>query len=216
MPSAAPPANTVKCVISGTLPSGEIFAFGFQMDGSGISGQLALTQLLGVVSGSLTGNFLTTAVKALFGTGVVFTTVSLYYYNGGSTAALQAQNSGINTPGTSAAAQLPDQCALVVSLLTGIPGRTKRGRLYLPPMSAGLMNGNGQLSSATCTTVAAAMAAFFNGIRTSANGAQPVVASATAGTKTPLTSVRVDSIVDTQRRRRNKIIPAASIVNNGV
>lgn len=213
MTTPAPPNQTVKAIVSGTLPNNEIFAFGFQLDGSGITGQLSLTNLLGVVSASLTNNFLTTGVKALFPSSVTFTTVSLYYYTGGSTAALQAQNAGINTAGTSGSNALPNQCALVVTLQTGVPGRTKRGRSYLPTLAVNAITANGQLTSPTCTLIANAFAAFLEGIKTATNGAQPVVASARSSAKTNITSVRVDSLIDTQRRRRNKSLPQASIVS---
>lgn len=212
MPTLAPPANTVKAIISGTLANNEIFAFGFQLDGSGITGQLSLTQLQGTVSAALTSGFLTTSVKALFSTTTVFTTVSLYYYTGGTKAALQSQNAGINTAGTSAGIPLPNQCAEVVTLQTGIPGRSKRGRAYLPPVTVTSLTATGQVASANCTTLANAFAGMLSAIKGGTNGATPVVASATQNAKTPITAVRVDSLVDTQRRRRNKSLPLASIV----
>jgi hypothetical protein len=206
-----PPANTVKVVIGGNQFGGEEFAYGFQLDGSNIDGQLALTNLLGVVVGSLNGNFLTTDVKGIFHTSTVWHSVRLYLYKGGSQASLIAERTDLNVAGTGSSGPLPLQCAIVASLETGVPGRSNRGRSYLPTPSLQVMGANSQVTSTVCTVLANAYAAMLTGIKQSSNGANPVVASATKGAMTPLSNVRVDSAVDTQRRRRNKVVPAASV-----
>lgn len=203
-------AGTVKTVISGVLVGGEQFAFGFQANLGSSAGQLALTQYNGVVSGSLTGNLLTTTIKALLPSTTRFTTVTSYLYTGGSTASLVAQNAGINTAGTGTTSPMPNQCAIVVSLLTGIPGRSTRGRAYFPGWTGDqIIASTGQLSSTSSGQLAAAWGAFLSGVKDTTNGAPPVVASSLHGTVTPIVQVAVDTIIDTQRRRRDKMVPTA-------
>jgi hypothetical protein len=206
------PSGTIKTVIGGTLPGGEVFAFGWQNRAVGVSTQTDLNMVNGQTNAALANNFLTTSVKALFSTQVVFTRVTNYLYTGGSSASLVS----VSTPsiaGTSAVAGMPNQCAVVVTLETGVPGRSNRGRAYLPPVNVGLINaGTVQLSSATCTTLANAFASMLTALHddSSPNGV-PAVASALKGAIRDITAVRVDSIIDTQRRRRNKLVPQASI-----
>jgi hypothetical protein len=204
------PANTIKTVISGTLAGGEQFAFGFQAQGNSDDAQFALTQYQGVVVGALNGNLLTTSVLALFPTSTVFTTVTSYLYKGGTGAAFTVQTSLSGKAGTASSSALPNQCAIVVSLLTGIPGRSTRGRAYLPGFASVSMGGvTGQLQTGGVAQVCNAFAAMLSGIKDTTNGRSPVIASATHGLMTPITGVAIDTIVDTQRRRRDKLTAVA-------
>lgn len=209
------PTGTIKTIIGGTLPGGEQFAFGFQQEADGVNSQLTLNELNGSCVAALTNNFLTTSVKALFAAQVIFTSVRNYLYQGGPSAALVAEST-ISVAGTAVQAGLPNQCAVVVTLETGIPGRSNRGRAYLPPVVVGNMTaGTGQLPSSVCTTLANAFADMLSALRDDAPpSGNPVVSSATKGSMQDITSVRVDSIIDTQRRRRNKLVPVASISAN--
>lgn len=198
------PQGTVKMVVSGTLPGGEIFSHGYQLNGNSGWSQTQLDAVLGVAVGGLTNNFLTTSVKAFFSTQTVWTKVRAYLIGAGGATILQSESATLNLAGTAAASPTPNQCALVATLLTGFPGRSKRGRSYLPGPSAGILAA-GQISQANAQTIAAAFAAWMTFHRDHpTNPAAPVVASATLSATLPMVQVRVDTRLDVQRRRAGK------------
>jgi len=98
--------------------------------------------------------------------------------------------------------QLPFQVAVVISLLTDTATRHGRGRLYLPAPDVSMCT-NGALSSTCLTNLDAGFTALFDSLNT--GGLTPVVRNRTGHTSTVVTSARVGSVFDTQRRRRNKI-----------
>lgn len=98
---------------------------------------------------------------------------------------------------------LPFQCATVISLLTASATRHGRGRFYLPPLSATFLL-NGKLNSTAMTTLDTAWTAFFDSLNT--DGVSPVVRNRTGHISTPVTGARVGDVIDTQRRRRNKLV----------
>lgn len=207
------PAKTIKTVIGGTIGAQEIFAFGFQLDGSNVSGQVDLDGVNGACVAALTNNFLVSATLDLFAQAVTFDSVRNYLYTGGTTASLVSESTGINKHSAVAQVALPNQCAVVVTLETGTPGRSHRGRAYLPPVNINALRQDGQLLSSACTQLANSFASMLKALHDDpAPVGRPVVASATKGSMTTVNQVRVDSIVDTQRRRRNKLLPLSSIV----
>lgn len=112
--------------------------------------------------------------------------------------------------GGSSTASLPTQLAVVASLRTALPGRRKRGRIYMPVTVAAHMSAH-QMTSADANALADATAALLTAINASSAGsagAQCVVAVPGTGPSTAITFVVVDSVVDTQRRRRDQIAPA--------
>lgn len=105
----------------------------------------------------------------------------------------------------------PPQIAVCATLLTGLAGRTQRGRSYVP-YSEGT-DANGLISSATCQALALATATFLGTFQTISFAGQalyPGLYSARRPGATPITAVRVDNVLDTQRRRRDKIIATAA------
>lgn len=104
----------------------------------------------------------------------------------------------------------PPQCALVASLLTGFSGRSNRGRIYLPYTGGGVA-ATGRASKDP-GQVATTVANWLSLVRTRSLGATatlPIVHGVN-GNGFPITAVRVDNVVDTQRRRRDKITATAT------
>jgi hypothetical protein len=106
---------------------------------------------------------------------------------------------------------IPSECAAVLTLLTAKRGRRYRGRIYLPAVDQGSINVDGTIVA----TATAGIVQQWNGLATAAAAAQwtPVVASYGHGTlhgqptqwtpfATPVTLVRMDSVMDVQRRRK--------------
>lgn len=118
---------------------------------------------------------------------------------------------------------LPDQCALVVSLLTARTGRSFRGRTYLPITSAGALTNGKMDPTGTSAQAANFMANLIKGLGNStttvptptstqlAGAPHIAIQSATSGqVGAPVIAVRAGDVIDTQRRRRNKIVETYS------
>ena len=111
--------------------------------------------------------------------------------------------------GTGAGNAPPPRVSIVISLVTALPTRAGRGRLYLPAPALAQMDANGALLAAAQTTLSTNFAAFvttmhsiapivvYHGI-TNIGGPNPVPSG------TEVTLVKVGSILGTQRRRTNK------------
>lgn len=103
---------------------------------------------------------------------------------------------GTGTGGTPS----PRNC-LVVQLLTTLPTRSGRGRMFLPSPDVSHYTANGQFDSAMVSTVSSAFAA---GLTTFKATSQPVVFHRDTKTGTNLSGIKIGVIVGTQRRRTNK------------
>lgn len=109
-------------------------------------------------------------------------------------------------PGPSGSDQLPPQSSTVVTLLTGGPGASRRGRMYFPPYNVDALDTNGQLVAGAVSELAAGMANFFADINQDASmGVTVFVASDALQQLTAVNAVRVGTVVDSQRRRRNTV-----------
>lgn len=109
----------------------------------------------------------------------------------------------VTRPGASVAETLPFQCATVVSLRTIFATRSGRGRFYLPPLDTTVVAG-GLLATAAQTTVLNSADAMMSSL--TGSGLAPVVYSRTQRLTVVVTSIDVGNVIDTQRRRRNKLI----------
>ncbi|HSR54336.1 MAG TPA: hypothetical protein VLV83_26210, partial [Acidobacteriota bacterium] len=108
-----------------------------------------------------------------------------------------------NDAGTSEAACLPFQCAVVVSLRTALATRAGRGRMYTPGVAVDQQDG-GRLVTAAQTTIADSAKAMMDALNGA--GLAPVIYHKAAGNFDGVTSLDVGDVIDTQRRRRNKLI----------
>lgn len=108
---------------------------------------------------------------------------------------------------------LAPQDALVVSLLTDFAGRKGRGRCYLP-LGVATWTGVGTLVSPAPQQTATNFAAWLTAVNGTTMGGSSVTCAlqgalslsfGPGGAAPPYTHVRVDNVVDTQRRRRDKI-----------
>lgn len=106
-----------------------------------------------------------------------------------------ATDAGANTGET-----LPPQIAVAVSLRTALATRAGRGRFYLPPFAVDQVL-NGRLVSATQTDVLDQAKQMFDSLV--ANSHTPVIFHRTAASTTPITTIAVGDVFDTQRRRRD-------------
>lgn len=114
---------------------------------------------------------------------------------------------GLPIVGTRAGAQLPNNCALVLTKRSTIRGRNFRGRMYFAPLVEADVTGN-VVSSAVVTSILGNLAGllditdadtvhhFLNVVSTRFNNQDRV-----AGIATQVFSLTSDGVVDSQRRR---------------
>jgi len=107
--------------------------------------------------------------------------------------------------------RMPAQSAIVLSIRTNTTGGSGRGRLYWPAMGA-TIDASSKFTTPTPANFAADFKAYLLGIRSDLAASFPTIgfdlAVRSTLTKTTPHAVRVQvgSVVDTQRRRRDKII----------
>jgi hypothetical protein len=127
------------------------------------------------------------------------------------TAARSSALPGTNSP------VMPPQCASVYSLRTNTPGASGRGRLYWPTVGVQL-DGTGRIDATTRTAYTTAMKAYLAAIQAALATAFPTIGfdlavrSKTTHTTPHVTRMQLGSVVDTQRRRRDKLTEAYTTV----
>jgi len=125
------------------------------------------------------------------------------------------------TVGTIAPSKTP-QDSLVISLLTATPGASGRGRFYWPALGAGL-DTNWNLSSPTPGNVNTGVKGWLNAIGSAMNAYYALISSAktvvlsvrsqTNHVNNNVNQLRVGSLLDTQRRRRDNLSEAYDILS---
>jgi hypothetical protein len=183
--------------LEGTFP-GETWSFGLYTDSN-----LSLTAMHSQWETGIT-NFWATA-SALFCTDVVATRATTVELDPATGKQLTGLESARSDAGTSTAECLPFQCAPVVTLRTDTLSRAGRGRFYAPSLAVDSLAG-GRMSTAARDTLTDAAQDLVQGL-TSAGGTL-VIYHRGSGTTTPVTSLDVGDVIDTQRRRRSKLIEA--------
>lgn len=111
----------------------------------------------------------------------------------------------IGGQGTATGNGMPTQVCAVASLRSGFPGRSKRGRMYLPFRGVGRYTAPGLISTTGQTVTASSLAAFFTGFNNSLSGRRVVILSTVMNTAYNVVSVDVGNVPDTQRRRQNAL-----------
>lgn len=142
------------------------------------------------------------SISAIMSTLVDADRVDIYAY-GPTGGALAVAGADCAMSGTGAV-ESPFQVAVCVSLLTDRPGASYRGRMYWPACGASV-NSNGTYSEAP--QLAPDFAELLVGLGNIDGTSTAIlgVYSPTANVVTPVTSVRVGNVLDTQRRRRDQV-----------
>lgn len=113
--------------------------------------------------------------------------------------------SALDLKGTDAGQVLPPRVAMVTGLRTDLPTRSGRGRMYWPAPTDSYLSTTGLLLSTTASAVATDWATALG---TMATTSPPVILHRASMDTTPVTSVTVGVVLDTQRRRTNKVAPS--------
>ena len=113
----------------------------------------------------------------------------------------------INVPGRGGNGDraLPSNVCFAITLRTGAPGASRRGRQFIPMRFIENLDAQGKLSPAFCNAQTAAYASFLGGVNL-VGIKHAVVVSRTTGEVRNITSVEVGNIVDNQSSRRRQIV----------
>lgn len=213
----AVPYERVRLVLEGTIDSGQSWSFGITVAPEGTGFDAAMNQAnLDEWAGNRVVNFrdaLNTVatgflpLRTLMNTATQATGLTAYYIppNSDSSSLMSTPTFGSPIVGNGSGTQSAQTC-LVASLRTITPGRTGRGRLYLPATGV-VLGANCRVQASTVTPVAKQVAQLLSAINNSSLGnvAVRTFVASTAG-KRPITSVQVDNRPDVQRRRADKIL----------
>lgn len=184
---------------SGTLYALDVFQHGFVVTGSG-----SLTAASTAAVDWLDDFLGASGVAAIFGTGVLWSTVIVQQLGGFGQPIVDSAITSVAEAGTGTSVPTPPQNAICVSMLTGLAGARNRGRFYLPPPVSSAVTTTGRLGTTQQTALVDGLGVAFSGLATA--GFTPIVRSSVGGgAETVVTSVRVGNVIDTQRRRRNAI-----------
>lgn len=198
----------IRATIRGVLPGAEIWtcSLHFRYD-DGIT--INDTLLQGVA------NAVRTDTQTWFGVGgtglasnTSFTRVDVYDIRANGKAVQQAFAEATATTTGQGTGVLPNQCTVVCSLRTGLPGRSRRGRLYLPTLAVPIEQGSlmGTTLQTSIATAAESWLDGFTALLVSATTFRLCIASGVGnGANTPVTSIQIGQVVDTQRRRSNAL-----------
>lgn len=199
-----------RVVLKGTGPSSEIWQTGFWTESvTPPSTQAQLQTDCNAIAAFCTTFY--NSLKPTIYSAYAFTEVDMYQYvYPGSTATLQAQTILTPNAGGKATAGSPIDTCIVASIRSSVPGRSNRGRMYLPYHDT-ISATTGMLSAATNNTYGTAVKTLFTSVAGYA-GYVPVVVSRTHGTWQPVSSIVTDNKPDVQRRRENRLLPTATQV----
>lgn len=199
-------------VIKGTLGSAQTWSTGLWLAAPLVGGSFGVADQQ-AVSDALLGQANTWwgSMKAYQPADVHMTAVATYFYPSGSIVSTQVAESLVTSGGAGSAGDyLPLDACLVATFRTDVSGRSGRGRSYMP-LTGVPLGSDHQATLTQCTNVANAYQAMLSGINalneTAHNIASLtcVVASFTKHQYNDITTVSVDSLVDVQRRRQDKV-----------
>jgi hypothetical protein len=105
--------------------------------------------------------------------------------------------------GTDATGPVPPQCCVVVSLRTAVFNKSGRGRFYLPAISTDKLTA-GRITGTVVTQIVTASQKMIQSL----NGAGYTVCVYHRGPRTHdnVVTINVGDVMDTQRRRRDKLV----------
>lgn len=205
------PSGYSRTVLIGHLSGGEIFNTGFWTAEAPTSEDAATTQAEAFAAAWNAKVADVGHPESFLGSASGYDTLRVYSYTDTSGTASFIGEAALTNPSTSGVDSLPNQCALVATLLTGRSGRRNRGRMYLPCTKASTTGG--QITTALAGNLCAWVADFLGDCATAA-GQPVVVLSQVAGTAGNITQVRIDTRVDIQRRRAASESGISSVTND--
>lgn len=144
--------------------------------------------------------------KALFPAAVTFGSPKISLVDQATGEIISTSISGASYAATGIGSALPPQCSTVVTLRTPFASRSDTGRFYLPGPNSTNTTAVGRLLPAAASSIAARLVAAFEAGNAAALGVTLIVYSRTHRSTTEVNAIDVGDVVDTQRRRRDKLV----------
>lgn len=200
-----------KFVVGGGLNGGEIWATDWHFetpaipplgarDAVVVAGVFLDSLWIGAAGGS-------PGIGSIMAASTTLTGCTIYVLDPTTGRALDRAFVARNLPGTGAGGATPNQCAVVATLKTATPGPRGRGRVYLPPPLLGAVTLTGRLIATHRDQMANTVGKTLLLMQTS--GYNPVLFTKSQPNR-PITTGSVGDVIDTQRRRRDKLVEARS------
>ncbi len=209
----------IKLVIAGDISTNQTWSIGLDFDPSATATNATLATWLGTIGpGSITTWWNATGgPKALNAADTRLTKLTAYFYDIGSDLAdaMAIYNFGTPLVGTGTAYHPTQVCVCVTKVTDGV-GRRYRGRCYVPATAQTLAS-NHQMSSGTATDIATAFAALvtdLNNDTVSGGSVTAIVVSQLLVGGSAITKIAVDSELDIQRRRADKLVGTSKATVN--
>lgn len=209
----------VRVSILGSTTGGEVWSINpvFDPDGEfeGLVSQSALDTAAAAIAAITPGTFLLSTISQL-----MFVTGARVEVREDATDALIATstaNRAVALQGTGSCTNAP-QTAIVLSLRTNTPGGSGRGRLYWPVLTTNI-GPDGRITSTATNAALTGMKTYLIAMRDALAAAFPLIGfSVAVRSKTQhatphVVRMQVGNILDTQRRRRDKL-PEAYITTS--
>lgn len=196
-----------RVVLSGGLALGDEWSSSFHCDVIGVS-TVALTA--GAVKDALEDNWST--IASSYYSGTTLNRISVYEIPiTGGPATDQAEET-VTLAGSSSSVPVPANVAVVATLLTGAPGRSRRGRMYWPAFQSSALDTTGRIEAPFPSNLATFLADTFGQINIA--GTRTVgVYSRTNASISDVQAVSVGDVWDTMRSRRNAVTENRVSVN---
>lgn len=185
-------------VAKGTFP-GESWSFTLHTEGT-----VALTAAQAAWHSAI-DTLWSDSLDALVNSNVSLTETSTASLSDSTGAQISRLSDDESLPGVASQGLLPPQCTVAVSLRTALATRAGRGRFYLPTFDKGTVTAaGGRLNGTSVTATVTAVGDMLESLI--ADDLTPVIYSRSALTTQPITQYDVGDVIDTQRRRRDKLI----------
>lgn len=214
------PAHTLRQTFRGSIGGIQDASFGFSYryenatSGGSIPSARAVVDGLADSASGMHGyeDTFFQALTSKFANNFRFTSVLYQAY--GENPAVPAENMHAENQVGGGPLLLPPEVACVVSLRTAVTSRSTRGRVFLPLQGMSLDGVNGIFEVASASTVATAVQAFLQSVKghtfLEAGGSLeysliPTVVSTTHQSTQDITSLRVDTKPDVQRKRQHHV-----------
>lgn len=210
------PVNVVKTVLSGKIAGSQSWSTSPWWI-SPFGGTTPLQSEMNAFAVAVRSQFATQAgswMSPMMVASTTFTSVTAYWYPAGSLVATSVSAPATGTANGVGTDQLPSLLACVVSLHSPVPGKSGRGRAYLPLTKVAALGTDGQVTSAALNNVLTGWKAALNNVEsltTWVGPPEPCIASFTKGDVYALTSLSANSLVDTQHRREDSIATTTNL-----
>jgi len=217
------PVDTVKIVTRGTMQSAQSWSTSVFCAIGLTGGSWSVGDMQAFASDvDAFLRTLSTAIHGFWSTTTQYEGVDVYFYPTGTTHSTQLGTKTTSAPIVGVGGDvIPNQCSLVTTYLTDVPGRSGRGRGYWPATGCTLDTA-GQVGNTECSAMAGDVKNYLSSLKgytsvpNHVSSLLPVVASFTKNQVNDLTHVRCDSVIDTQRRRRDQSAAEHTVTSSAV